>query len=281
MLLKELINTIKSELKLVLEERELENHVVILIEHYLGYTRSQLIINQHEEVPEKQVVQILSAVKELKQNKPIDYITQENIFYGRPFYVDESVLIPRSETEELVLLVLDHEKDSDITLFEIGTGSGCIPITIALERKFKVIEACEVSQAALEVAQKNAKALNADVELFLMDILKDVPSKKYDVVISNPPYVKQEELQQLDKNVIEYEPVIALAPEGEPLTFYRRMIALAPQMLKVGGRMYWEIHEDLGQEVVKLLKHDSFENIELIEDMYGRDRFVKATYNPS
>lgn len=278
MQIKALIEQVKTELKSIFSDRELESHVMILMEFYLGYSRSQVVINQLEEVGEDTVVRIFSAVEQLKQNKPIDYITQENIFYGRAFFVDEAVLIPRSETEELVLLVLDHEKETDISMFEIGTGSGCIPITIALERNYKNIEACEVSPTALEVAKKNAELLEADIKLFLMDILEEVPSKKYDVVISNPPYVKLEELNNLDKNVIEFEPVIALAPDGEPLTFYKRMISIAPNMLKVGGRMYWEIHEDLGQEVVSLLKQDSFSDIELIQDLYGRDRFVKAVY---
>lgn len=280
MLVKDLIEHIKEQLKSILTERELNNHITILMDFYLGYSRAQLHINQNEDIEGEKLMRLLSAIEQLKHKKPIDYITQENIFYGRPFYVDSAVLIPRSETEELVLLVLDHEKETNISLFEIGTGSGCIPITLALEREYKQIEACEVSETALAVAKKNAEDLNAEVELFLMDILTEVPAKKYDVVVSNPPYVKQEELSNLDKNVIEYEPVIALAPEGEPLLFYRRMIAIAPQMLKAGGRMYWEIHEDLGQEVVALLKQDNFTEIELIQDLYGRDRFVKAVFTP-
>ncbi|KAA3648977.1 MAG: peptide chain release factor N(5)-glutamine methyltransferase [Bacteroidetes bacterium] len=280
MLVKELVNKVKSELKSLFSERELENHLAILMDFYLGYSRSQIVINQQVEVGAEQLAKVLQAVEELKLHKPIDYITHENIFYGRAFYVDESVLIPRSETEELVLLVLESEKDTEISMFEIGTGSACIPITIALERRYKSIAACEVSETALAVAKRNAKVLEADVDLFLMDILTEIPKEKYDVVISNPPYVKMEELQNLDKNVIEYEPVIALAPEGEPLTFYRRMIAIAPQMLKPGGRFYWEIHEDLGKEVVELLEKDDFIEIELIQDLYERDRFVKAVYNP-
>ena len=164
------------------------------------------------------------------------------------------------------------------TILDIGSGSGCIPITLDLEGDFDVVDALEISEIANVTARKNAKNLNSSVTFSNLDILTDYPNRKYDIIVSNPPYVKEDELESLDKNVVEYEPLIALAPKGDPLTFYKRMIELAPMILNKGGKYYWEIHEDLGKEVLDLLDRKEFSAVELRQDLYGRDRLVKATY---
>lgn len=268
----------KKELHSLFQENELRNHIVILYDFYLGLDRAQTVLNANLEVNNQQAFQLISALEELKNHKPIDYIINQSIFYGREYYVDESVLIPRSETEELVQWILEEEKTDEKIILDIGSGSGCIPITLYLEGNFKEVDAVEISTEANVTARRNAESLGAKVTFEDLDILTQIPKRRYDIVVSNPPYVKEEELQSLDKNVVEYEPTIALAPKGDPLTFYKRMIEIAPQMLKEGGRLYWEIHEDLGKEIVELLKGARFSEVQLREDLYGRDRLVKATF---
>lgn len=280
MLLKELSVLVKSQLASFMEERESEDHSRILFEYYLSYKRVDMVLHSQEEVDSSRVDSILSAIEQLKAKKPIDYILNESQFLGYPLYVDEGVLIPRSETEELVMLILEAEKETNIEILEIGTGSGCIPIGLALEREYKCIEACEVSTEALDIAKRNGLNYNLNIKFYQLDILKEIPDRQFDVVVSNPPYVKEEEIKSLDENVKEYEPLIALTPFEDPLIFYKRMISISDKILKIGGRMYWEIHEDLGKETLDLFIGSSFQNCKLHEDMYGRDRFISAQYLP-
>lgn len=278
MRLKEYIQELKSELAHIFEKREAENHLSILLQHFFNLSRLDRLLRAEEEVDASILDELKKVLNELRKEKPIDYVLNESIFWGYPFYVDERVLIPRSETEELVMLVLEHEKEENISIFDVGTGSGCIPITLAMERAYDQIDACDVSKAALEVAQKNAEKHQVQVRFFEMDILTNMPEQPYDVVVSNPPYVKEEEIASLQKRVNEYEPIIALTPYGDPLKFYKRMISQTGRLLKKGGRFYWEIHEDLGSEVIELFTNQNFDQIELIEDMYGRNRMVKARW---
>lgn len=280
MKLGELIEKLRKELQHITDSHELEAHLRILLQHFLGLNRAETQLNKTKEIDKNKVDQLDFAVGELQANRPLDYIIEESVFLGYPFYVNEAVLIPRPETEELVMLVAENETNIDLSILDIGTGSACIPIGLAMERDYREIEACEVSEAALEVAQINVEKMKVQVKLFLLDILRATPSRKYDVVVSNPPYVLQEEIQGLEKHVKEYEPLIALTPNGEPLLFYKRMIDIADQILNPNGRFYWEIHEDLGKEVCQLFENKPFEKVALHQDMYGRDRFVSAVFRP-
>ena len=267
-----------TELNGFLDEREAKNHLDILLEKVLKLNRAQVILEKDLVIEEAKMHELKYLLAALKNNKPIDYLFNETIFFGREFFVDERVLIPRPETEELVQWVLESEINKNIKLIDIGSGSGCIPISLALEGNYSLIDACDVSEEANQVARINAKKFGLSIEFETLDILKQIPSKHYDVLVSNPPYVKHEELSHLAKNVIEHEPIIALAPEGEPLLFYKRMLAIAPQILQPGGRIYWEIHEDLGSEIIALLEDNNFKEIELRQDNYGRDRLVRAVF---
>lgn len=272
------VKHLKSDLRAIFDDREAESHLNILLQHVLNLSRVDRLLNAEMQLDEKSMKKIDQLLVELRKQKPIEYILNESIFWGFPFYVDENVLIPRSETEELVMLFLENEKESNISVLDIGTGSGCIPLAIALEKDYHQIEACDVSVEALKVAQKNVNRHQVKVALYELNILKENPPITYDVVISNPPYVKEEEIVSLQKKVKEYEPLIALTPFGDPLKFYKRMIDQVNNLLKPGGRFYWEIHEDLGQEVLQLFNDKNFTNVELIEDMYGRNRMVKAKW---
>ena len=259
-------------------EREIMQLYRRIVNHFLGIDRVQLKLMEEELFPTKLKEEFNSAILELNQGKPIDYILGETLFFGYPFKIDDSVLIPRPETEELVLMIIEREKESALDILDIGTGSGCIPIALAMEKNLHQISACEISMEALQNAKQNAKNLNADVELFQMDILTEIPKRKFDIVVSNPPYVKRDELNELQKSVVEYEPLIALSPDGDPLIFYKRMVNIAPKILNSGGRFYWEIHEDMGAEILELLNGPNFINVELKQDFYGRDRFIRAIY---
>jgi len=277
MTLAEFSKRFKKEFKDQFNENELNNHLAILYDFYLGYGRAQVVLNSVEDIKPEVLNKLNQAIVELKGHKPIDYIINQSVFYGREFYVDESVLVPRSETEELVQWILEREETEGKAILDIGTGSGCIPITLFLEGKFSKVDATEVSESATKTAIKNAELLKAKIEVEVHDILTQVPKELYDIVVSNPPYVKREELEALDKNVIEYEPVIALAPESDdPLLFYKRMVEIASKMIKPKGILYWEIHEDLGPECVAILEGGGFEQVELKEDIYGRNRMIRA-----
>ena len=278
MKLKQYVQNLKSELLQVFDEREAENHLSILLQHFFKLSRVDRVLKAENEVDALKVSEVEKAVEQLREQKPIDYVLKETIFWGFPFYVDENVLIPRAETEELVMLVLENEKEDNISILDIGTGSGCIPVALGMEREYRQIDACDVSLEAIEVAKKNAKKHKVKVNFYELDILKSLPQEPFDVVVSNPPYVLEEEIESLQKRVKEYEPIIALTPFGDPLTFYKRMLDEVEHLLKKGGRFYWEIHEDLGLEVVELFKNKPFDQVELIEDIYGRNRMVKARW---
>lgn len=277
MLLESLKNWVNNALKDKFDERSRLQLERSLIEHYTGWSRGQQQIRFNEKLDSDVVLKVQEGVELLLNDMPIDYVIGISYFYGYPFEVNKNVLIPRSETEELVQLILEREKDISCKILDIGTGSGCIPITLALEANYSSIAACDISLAALEVAKGNAEKLGAKIHFFQCDILNETPNKKYDIIVSNPPYVKKEEMDSLDKNVRDYEPRIALTPEDDALLFYKVMIEKKKELLENGGRMYWEIHEELGQETKRLMVDGGFTEVNLLEDMFGRDRFVFGT----
>jgi len=262
------------------DKREAEQIANRLFDERFGLSRAELVLQADRELDKQELADLDNILSQLTKGKPLDYILGKSLFFGYEFEVNEEVLIPRPETEELVQLILERETKTDYSLLDIGTGSGCIPIALKLEGKYEKVAACEVSSTALEMAKRNAELLKADVDCFLMDILTEVPKDKYDVVVSNPPYVFVEELDSLEKHVVEYEPRIALSPLGEPLLFYKRILSILPQIIKNGGRLYFEIHEEMGEEVEVLMRHHGLQSVEIIEDMYGRDRFVFGIYAP-
>lgn len=275
---RELKDLCKEQLSTHYDDRESAQICDRLIEEYLQYNRVESILNADKKVAPEIESLVFSALDEMKKGRPLDYVLGRTTFFGREFKVDQRVLIPRPETEELCQLILERELNKKIKLLDIGTGSACIPITLKLEGEFSKVDACEVSEEALLNALENAKNLKAEVDLFKMDILEETPSSKYDVIVSNPPYVLKEELGGLQKHVVEYEPLIALAPEGEALQFYRRILEIIPDCLKKGGRLYFEIHEDKGEEIEVLMRHHGLKQVEVLEDMFGRDRIAYGIY---
>lgn len=267
-----------ERLKAIYDERESQQIYDRLLIEVFHWSRAEQVLNADLVVAEQDQKKVDQILSELLLNKPLDYILGKSLFFGMDFFVDKRVLIPRPETEELVQYILERETDANISMIDIGTGSGCIPIALKLEGNYELVEACEVSKGALEVAIMNAKDLKADVSCFEMDILTAVPKRKYDVVVSNPPYVFQEELKTLDSNVKEYEPIIALAPDLDPMQFYKRILSIMPQILKKGGRIYFEIHELMGNQTKVLMLHYGLKDVKIEEDIYGRDRIASGVY---
>jgi release factor glutamine methyltransferase len=223
-----------------------------------------------------------SAMAELKKQKPIQYILGETEFYGLPFLVNENVLIPRPETEELVALILAEGKgkreEGKVRILDIGTGSGCIPIALKKHLPEAEVSAIDVSEKALALAMKNAELNQVDFHFRLQDILAtDDLESSFDIIVSNPPYVRHLEKIEIQPNVLQYEPHLALfVADDDALLFYRKIAALAQKHLTPKGKLYFEINQYLGKETVALVESFGFTEVRLHQDIYGNDRMVSA-----
>jgi release factor glutamine methyltransferase len=257
---------------------EREAIVFRILENVTGITRVDTLAQRNVQVPASVLEKLDQIIARLNQREPVQYVLEEAYFYGRSFYVSNAVLIPRPETEELVDVALRViRKHSLQSAIDIGTGSGCIPITLKLEIPTLRVSATDVSDAALEVARRNAMQLHADVQFLHHDILQDALTPAYDLIISNPPYIAIEEGHTLDANVLAYEPHLALFSPGDPLLFYRHLAAQAKQALQPGGFLVVEINERFGSEVKEIFQQYSLQEIEIIRDISWKDRIVKAT----
>ena len=280
MLLNEFIHKFNSSLKNQYPKSEITSFYRRLTHFYFQWPPTFLIMNPNYRLNYEELQQLTIALNELKKFRPIQYILNESYFYGRTFYVDEHVLIPRQETEELVKWVLSDYKDEEhhCNVLELGTGSGCIAISLAKEqRKFK-IEALDVSKAALQVAQKNAFLHNSEIDFVHQDICRlESWNKPLDVIISNPPYIEPNEKKEMLPNVLDHEPHLALfTPNGEPLYFYKKIIFLANSCLKVNGCFYLEINPKYTKDLVAFIKTSTFKDIEVRNDIFGKNRMLKA-----
>jgi release factor glutamine methyltransferase len=221
------------------------------------------------------------VINELNYGKPIQYILGREDFYGRSFIVNNAVLIPRPETEELVKQVISVVKANNWTkpkILDVGTGSGCIPITLALEIANSDVYATDISADALAVARKNASGLNASVQFFQHDILTEkLTISALDIITSNPPYIAASEKDLMNKNVLEFEPHLALfVSDQDPLIFYKALLSQAQATLKSGGLLIVEINERFGDEVKNLFDHEGFSNTIIIKDLSGKSRMVSG-----
>ncbi|MEM6261140.1 MAG: peptide chain release factor N(5)-glutamine methyltransferase [Bacteroidota bacterium] len=236
----------------------------VLPHHYIAW----------DKIREEQLKNILER---LQGGEPLQYITEEAPFFGHIYKVSPDVLIPRQETEELVQWVLDELPETG-KLLDVGTGSGCIAISIALNQPETDVLAMDVSEAALSIGQYNAAALNAGVQFICQNALDETAwPAPLTALVSNPPYVPAIEKESLAARVRDYEPGLALfVPDNDPLLFYRVIATRGLSVLPPGGRLFFEIHESLGQEVVSLLENLGYENVELKQDLNGKDRMVRG-----
>lgn len=258
-----------------LESRAIAN---ILLEKIYGLSNADIIINQLFEVTPEQKNQYDHSIVRLLNHEPIQYILNEAHFYRRKFYVDQNVLIPRQETESLIELIKGFETWETPKIGDIGTGTGCIAITLALEIAGAAVHALDVSQKALAVAKKNAATLSAKVRLVQNDMLKDsIPGSGFDIIVSNPPYVLASEKKEIKQNVLIHEPALALfVPDNDPLVFYRAIMQQGVRVLKNGGLMFFEINERFGNEMSGLFESLGYSSAKIHKDLNGKDRFASA-----
>lgn len=278
MLLAEVRRKYLQELQREYPEREILSFFNLLTEKYLKMSRLQVALAPEKELTVAEELDFQEALRRLNFHEPIQYIIGEAFFYGMDFKVNKNVLIPRPETEELVEWILaDADSKEEMQILDIGTGSGCIAIALAKHLPQARVTAIDVSEAALELARQNAGKHGTQVNFIQQDILK---AKKlfssYDIIVSNPPYVRKLEKAEMHKNVLLHEPDTALYVEdGNPLVFYEKITLLAKQQLSSEGILYFEINESLGAETSKFLTENSF-NLTLKKDIFGKDRIIKA-----
>jgi len=265
----------KQQLSRIADEREIISWAYLSIENLFGYNRSDCIINSEKELKLSLAKKIKSIVSDLRANKPLQYILGETEFYGLKFKVNQHTLIPRPETEELVDWILKEEFSSAL---DIGTGSGCIPIVLA-KNTIAQISAIDISENALKVAKQNAKLNGVEVNFIQQDILVASSLKKVDLIVSNPPYVLEFEKEKMKANVLQYEPHLALfVADKDSLLFYNKIGNLAAESLNCGGKLFFEINEQYGAEISKMLRKIGFVDIELKKDINDKDRMVKAIW---
>lgn len=269
-----------SELEKIYGSDEANALIMILLEHYFGIDRVKIAMEPELRLSESELLTLHFAVKELLKNKPIQYVLGETEFCGMKFFVEEGVLIPRPETEEMVRQLAVGHWPLAAKILDIGTGSGCIAISLAKLLKDSVVTAVDVSEKALEIAKKNAAENDADVRFVLDDILNpknpELIDNQYDIIVSNPPYVCESEKSEMRANVLDYEPSSALfVSDNDPLIFYRKILEFAQKTLKPNGEIWFEINEKLGQEMQNLCLEKGFKNVEIIKDFRERDRILR------
>ena len=277
------IEQAKQELQHLYDESELQHVVFLMLEEVLGFSRTDLQLRSREELDEKSIERLDDFVRQLKAGRPLQYVLGYAWFSGMKFIVNENVLIPRPETEELVEWILSPVTELTTTnlILDIGAGSGCIAISIKKALPAAAVHAIDISEAALLVAKQNAETNAAVVNFFKGDILstdfQNTVEEKFDVIVSNPPYVRKSEMNSMASQVKDHEPHTALFVEDEdPLIFYSAIADFAKTHLKEGGQLFFEINATLGTEVRNLLLKKGFLNVELKKDISGSDRMVRA-----
>lgn len=272
------IEFIRNSLSDIYPRGEVDGFVKIIFRQLLNYESVDILLRKDNILPEFIPEKIAKVVKDLQNHRPIQYIFGTAYFHGHNFHVDGSTLIPRPETEELVDMIIKDNPGSDLSVLDCGTGSGCIAISLAIGMRFANVEAIDISEDALKVASGNAVALKAKVRFGKQDIL-DMPqvSEKYDIIVSNPPYIGECERLSMDSNVLDYEPDTALfVPDNDPLVFYRKIAEFGVTALKPGGRIYYEINSRFPEEMRSMMMKLGYRDISVIRDMQGLYRFLIA-----
>ena len=285
MVLKEILNIFHKELDTIYGNNEVDSFFNILIDYYLNLKRITLVMQPEYTISKEEEQPLFEALSRLKLEEPIQYILGETEFFGLVFKVNQNTLIPRPETEELVQWIIEDYKDNleQIKILDIGTGTGCIPISLAKNLPKAKVKALDISTKALEVAKQNAELNAVEVDFIKQNILEtyhtqlDSASQKFDVIVSNPPYVRELEKAEMKGNVLKHEPELALfVDDMNPLIFYKAITEFATHSLKAGGTLYFEINQYLGAEMIQLLEDFNFKDIELKKDMFGNNRMIKA-----
>ncbi len=284
MTLKECRLHIHEALSEIYPKTEIDSFFFLMIEEKLNLQRIDTVLKPDLLISQDNLTTFIKIIKRLQNEEPIQYILKKTSFYGLPFIVDKNTLIPRPETEELVAWIIEeaskgklHKKDK-ISILDIGTGTGCIPISLAKNLIKSSVSAIDISQKALLIAKKNALLNNTKIDFFEMDILntESLP-QKFDIIVSNPPYVRELEKTEIKKNVLQNEPHLALfVDNNNPLLFYKKIADLATKYLRQDGLLFFEINQYLEKETVKMLEMKGFKNIELRKDLFGNYRMIQC-----
>ena len=283
--LKDLKQLFINSLKNIYPSEEVQSFFNLLANKHLSLSRIDIAIQPDKIVSEVKVLEFKKAISRLENFEPIQYIIGDTEFFGLPFLVNKDVLIPRPETEELVSWIIKDSKNKQASILDVGTGSGCIAISLANKLKNATVSAIDISDKSLSIAKQNAMLNDVKVNFIKVDVLefefseqlKSHLDSKYDVIVSNPPYVRMLEKELMQPNVIEHEPDIALFVEDEdPLLFYRKISQLSKQYLKQDGVLYFEINEYLSKEMKVMLDSEEFKNIEIKKDIFEKDRMIKC-----
>ncbi|RIA10022.1 release factor glutamine methyltransferase [Flavobacteriaceae bacterium MAR_2010_72] len=284
MTLKELQNQFHKDLDAIYGKQEVRSFLSLLLEHYLGLKPIDLVLKSETSIFKSEEIKFTNILERLKHEEPIQYIIGETEFYGLKLKVNPSTLIPRPETEELAdWIIYNYKNQENISILDIGTGSGCIAVTLANYLPNAKVYALDVSKEALEIARLNAELNKVEIEFIEASILNAKLSKlgicntAFDVIVSNPPYVRKQESSEIKSNVLNHEPHLALfVKNDDPLVFYKAICNFAVHNLKPQGSLYFEINQYLRVDTKQLLSQFEFENIELRKDMFGKDRMLKA-----
>ena len=270
-----------SKLNDIFSQREIRQITKQVILKRCNWDESQWILNKNHTFSESDLLYFRSVLKDLLNGKPFQYILKESYFYNLTLKVDERALIPRPETEELVDLIIKENKEENLKVLDIGTGTGCIPLALKNANNSWEISAFDVDEAAVQLAKENATLNQLAIHIEKLDILNEsnwkfCDGESFDVIVSNPPYILKEEADNMAKHVVEFEPHIALFVENDPLIFYRKIAEFAKKYLKQGGKLYFEVHENYAKDVYQLLDTYHFKNICIFKDLQGKDRMISA-----
>ncbi len=269
--------------------KESESISKLLLDNYLNCDISKIIIDEPSKIDSIKLSELYNAIERIKKNEPIQYIIGKANFFGRDYLVNKNVLIPRPETEEFVNDIIKEASFKDnyspkviskkkLRILDIGTGSGCIAISLFKEIPDTEVFALDISKDSLKVANENAKTLNAKISFLNSNILSgSVDIKDLDIIVSNPPYIKESEKKYMDNNVLGYEPHIALfVKDNDPFCFHKRIIEISSKILNKNGKLYLEINEAFGQEIKLLFTKSKFREVKICRDICGKDRWVKG-----
>ncbi|NCA79277.1 MAG: peptide chain release factor N(5)-glutamine methyltransferase [Sphingobacteriia bacterium] len=274
-----IVAKLKTELTPLFSDNEIQNFTCLILERVAGLSYTEIFTHDDFKFSNEQLLIIDQIIERLKNKEPIQYILGETDFLKSRFWVDGRALIPRPETEELITWVIESNIKEQPKILDIGTGCGCIAISLGQKIKNSNISAFDISLDALHLAHENAEINNVFVRFYHVNILKQpIWDETFDIIVSNPPYVLQSEKADMDENVLNFEPSIALfVSDDDPLLFYRHIGQFALNQLNPEGQLFFEINQAFGKEIIKLLKKIGFKDVELRQDLSGHDRFVKAT----
>lgn len=273
------IQYIEKELADLYPKSEMQGFIRIIFEYVCGFDYTGLLLHKNEKLNVAHRKEIEKIVTRLKQFEPIQYILGETEFFGLKLKVKPGVLIPRPETEELVEWMTETTWPANPKILDVGTGSGCIALALKNKLPHAEISAVDFSEEALQTANENAALNDLDVEFIHSDILQWTKTNwpLFDGIVSNPPYVRELEKKEMQANVLKYEPETALfVPDDDPLIFYHQIGHFAQRYLKTKGKLFFEINETMGEQIVHFLEHKGFKNVELEKDLHGKNRMIKA-----